>query len=131
MVAEGPPPVRFAVPVEPDASAIRLSRTEVFAFGGIGVAGVTSHGEEDFRFILSHERSVALAAFEKLYANGNPQGKSYALSGIRKLSPSKFKQLLSDSKLATGDVTVMRGCIISHEPLGEVARQIDRGQFRF
>jgi hypothetical protein len=74
---------------------------------------------------------VALTAFEKLYATGGPQGQSYALSGIKKLNPSRFKELLASAEASTVEVEVMRGCIISHESLRDVAKQIDLGKFRF
>ena len=114
------------------ASAVkRLSTVETFAFGGVGYAGVTSKGEIDFKFILSQPQLTALSAFEKLYATANPQGKSYALSGIKKLNPKRFKELLPSSEASRDEVEVMRGCIVSHEALWDVAKQIDRGKFRF
>ena len=83
-----------------DAAVRRLAKVETFAFGGTGYAGVTSKGEIDFRLLVSQPPQVALAAFEKLYAAGNPQGKSYALSGFKKLDPRRFKELLA----AGGDI---------------------------
>jgi hypothetical protein len=112
-----------------DSAARRLSNVEIFAFGGVGYTGVTSKGEIDFKLVLA--QPVALAAFEKLYATGNPQAKSYALSGIKKLNPSRFKDLLASVGASTDEVVVERGCIVSHESLREVAKQIDRGKFRF
>jgi hypothetical protein len=114
-----------------DAALKRLSTVGTFAFGGIGYAGETSKGEIDFKVVLSYPQPVALTAFEKLYATGGPQGKSYALSGIKKLNPSRFKELLASAKASTDEVEVMRGCILSHESLGDVAKQIDLGKFRF
>jgi hypothetical protein len=114
------------------ASAIkRLSTVERFAFGGVGYAGVTSKGEIDFKMILSQPQATALSAFEELYATGNPQGKSYALSGMKKLNPQRFKELLAALGTSTDEVEVMRGCIVSHEPLLDIAKQIERGKFRF
>ena len=115
----------------PDAALKRLSTVGIFAFGGVGYAGVTSKGEIDFKIVLSQPQPVALTAFEKLYATGNPQGKLYALSGIKKLNPSRFKELLASTEAPTDEVEVMRGCVISHELLRDVAKQIDRGKFRF
>jgi hypothetical protein len=117
---------------DPVESAVkRLSNVDRFAFGGVGYAGETSKGEIDFKLVLAQSQPVALTAFEKLYATGNPQGKSYALSGIQKLNPSRFKELLASVGASTDEVEVERGCIVSHEPLREVAKQIDRGKFRF
>jgi hypothetical protein len=80
----------LAVPqtTRPDAVLDRLSKVERFAFGPTGYAGVTSEGEKDFRAVLG--RSSALTDFEKLFAEGNIQAKSYALVGIRKLSQNAF-----------------------------------------
>ena len=113
-----------------DASVKRLARVQTFAFGGVGYAGVISKGETDFKFVLSHQPSIALAAFEKLYAVGNPQAKAYALSGIKKLDLKRFKELLA-TRAASDEVEVMRGCIISHESLNEVASAIVAGKFGF
>ena len=92
--------------------------------------GVPSRGEIDFTFILSQPQTAASSAFEELYAIGNPQGKLYALSGIKKLDPRRFEALLAASETATDEVVVMRGCIVSHEALRDVAKQIERGKFR-
>lgn len=114
-----------------DAAVNRLSTVERFAFGGVGYAGVTSKGEIDFKFVLAQPKPTALNAFERLYAIGNPQGKSYALSGLKKLAPERFTELLETLAKSTEEVEVMRGCIVSHEPLPEVAKQIGQRKFRF
>jgi hypothetical protein len=114
-----------------DAAVNRLSTVEQFAFGGVGYAGATSKGETDFKFVLAQPKPTALNAFERLYAIGNAQGKSYALSGFKKLAPERFAELIAALGKSTEEVEVMRGCIISHEPLPQVAKQIGQGKFRF
>jgi len=114
-----------------DAAVNRLSTIERFAFGGVGFAGVTSKGEIDFKLVLAQPRLTALNAFEKLYTIGNPQGKSYALAGLKKLVPQRFTELAKASEKSPDVVEVMRGCIVSHEPLHDVAKQIAQGKFRF
>ena len=109
----------------------RLSTVERFAFGGVGYAGETSKGETDSKFVLAQPKPTALNAFERLYAIGNPQGKSYALSGLKKLAPERFAELVATLAKSTEEVEVMRGCIVSHEPLPEVAKQIGQRKFRF
>lgn len=59
-----------------DSAVKRLSNVEIFAFGGVGYGGVTSKGEIDFNLVLAQPPPIALTAFEKLYATGNPQEKS-------------------------------------------------------
>jgi hypothetical protein len=114
-----------------DAAVKRLASVTTFAFGGVGYAGVTSKGEIDFKFVLSQSMPVALAAFEKLYADGNPQAKSYALCGIKKLNLNRFKELLAVAGTSTEEVEVMRGCIITHESLRRVAKEVENSEFRF
>jgi len=114
-----------------DAVVKRLASVSTFAFGGVGYAGATSKGEIDFKFVLSQSAPVALAAFEKLYANGNPQAKCYALAGIKKRNLNRYKELLAIAGTSADEVEVMRGCIITHEPLRKVAKEIDGGEFRF
>jgi hypothetical protein len=114
-----------------DAAVNRLSTVGQFAFGGVGYAGVTSKGETDFKFVLTQPKATALNAFERLYAIGNPQGKSYALSGLKKLAPERFAELVATLAKSTEEVEVMRGCIVSHEPLPEIAKQIGQRKFRF
>lgn len=114
-----------------DAAVNRLSTVERFAFGGVGFAGVTSKGEIDFKFIFAQPRPTALNAFEKLYAIGNSQGKSYAIAGLKKLEPQRFTELLAALEKSTDEVEVMRGCIVSHEQLHEIAKQIGQAKFRF
>jgi hypothetical protein len=114
-----------------DAAVNRLSTVERFAFGGVGYAGVTSKGETDFKLVLAQPKPTALNAFERLYAIGNQQGKSYALSGLKKLAPERFAELVATLAKSTEEVEVMSGCIVSHEPLPEIAKQIGQGKFRF
>jgi hypothetical protein len=111
------------------AAIERLSRVDVFAFGGVGFGGVTSQGEIDFRFVFSLPSAVASNAFEKLYVTGNPQGKAYALFGIRKINPSRFKEILASASKSAEYVAVMRGCIVTNETLPDVVKQIDNGKF--
>jgi hypothetical protein len=105
----------------------RLAKVGQFAFGGTGYAGVISQGEKDYRVILA--RPSAEADFEKLLAVGNPQGKSYALAGIRSLDPSRFKQVSGPLHDSTEEVVTESGCIIYHESLGVVLRRITAGDY--
>jgi hypothetical protein len=114
-----------------DTVAKGLATVSTFAFGGVGFAGVISKGEIDFRFILSHSEAVALATFEQLFATGNPQAKAYALAGLKKLNPDRYEELLITAAASTNEVEVMRGCLVANEPLRQVVKEIDRGEFSF
>ena len=113
-----------------NAAVERLTKVSTFAFGGVGFAGVESEGEADYRVVMSQPYDVALAVLEKLFANGNTEAKCYALAGIKKLSPTRFKELLASARKSSDEVQVMRGCIMSHEPMRAVAQQIADGEFQ-
>jgi hypothetical protein len=110
-----------------DTSFERLAQVEIFAFGGVGFAGVTSSGENDYRDILA--RPSALGDFEKLYSSGNPQAKCYALVGIRKLSLQRFKELANSLHSSKEHVATMQGCIARQQFLGDIVKQIESGNY--
>jgi hypothetical protein len=115
-----------------DSDAVkRLSKVRMFAFGGVGFAGVTSQGEKDFRVIFAEPPATSLARFENLYADGTPEAKSYALAGIRKLDGSHFKELLQTLQSSQEKVMTMQGCIIEDRTMAQVAKSIDSGQYDF
>ena len=111
------------------ASTERLAKTEVFAFGGVGFAGTTSQGEKDFRIMLTQSPAAALDSFERLYAIANAQGRLYALAGIRKLDPNRFKKLMVPIRDSKEPVRTMSGCIADKRTLGEVVKEIDSGEY--
>ena len=107
----------FAIPqtTQPDTVLDRLSEVERFAFGGTGYIGEISAGEKDFRTVLG--RSSALTDFERLFTEGNLQGKSYALVGIHKLNPARFRELARPLQDSKESISTMDGCLIMREPL--------------
>ena len=106
----------------------RLAKVDQFAIGGVGFAGVISQGEKDYRLLLS--RPSALSDFERLLLEGNPQAKCYALFGIRTLSPGRFKDIVKSLRNVEDKVVIERGCIVSHETLGAVLKDIERDRYR-
>jgi hypothetical protein len=109
----------------------RLKSVEIFAIGPVGYAGITSQGERDYRAILVQPLDRSVQLFKELYATGNPQAKGYALAGIRKRDPVWFKQIYSQLGSSKEMVTVERDCIVSSEPFGTIAKEIDAGKFPY
>ena len=110
-----------------DPTLNRLAGVGIFAFGGVGFAGVTSQGEKDYRVILSG--SSALAEFETLFATGNPQAKAYALVGILALDVRRYEQLSAPLRQASLKVTIQHGCVISYVPFSAILKGIDAGGY--
>jgi hypothetical protein len=111
------------------AAVDRISKTDVFAFGGIGFVGKTSQGEQDFWVIRSQPPEIALARFEKIFSTGNPQGRGYALVAIRQLDAKSFKDLLPSLNNSKETVKTMWGCIVEDRPLAQVAKDINSGRY--
>ena len=111
------------------ATVESITKTGVFAFGGVGFIGKISQGEIDFRAIQSQPAAVALASFETIYATGDPAAKSYALAGIRQLDGARFKELLQSLNGSQETVFTMHGCIMEKHRLMEVANAIDAGSY--
>lgn len=117
-----------------DASTLALNRiasTKVFAFGGIGYAGVTSPGEKDFRMLMAQPKPLALQSFEKLYATGNGQARAYALAGIRELNPAEFNQLMRSMRSSGEKISTMEGCILEQQAFIDVAARLEAGRYDY
>lgn len=111
------------------ATVKSLSKTDVFAFGGVGFIGKISQGEIDFRVIQSQPAAVALASFETVYSTGDTAAQIYALAGIRQLDRERFKEILQSLDGSQEKVFTMQGCIMERRLLVDVAKAIDKGSY--
>ena len=114
-----------------DSALRRLSQSGLFAFGPVGYPGHITVEERSYWFLVKLAPSLALPTFERIYAGGTPEAKAYALCGMRRLNPERFKELLVEVRSSKLTVEVARGCIGSQEPLPELAKEIERGEFIF
>ena len=105
----------------------RMAQVNLFAFGGVGFAGVISEGERDYRLILS--RPSAADDFEKLFARGSLEAKCYALVAMHTLNFEKFKTLSSTLRPSRSTVTTMRGCIMSRQTPAALIERIVAGEY--
>ena len=82
---------------------------------------------------MSQPKAIALEMLQRLYAEGNPQAKSYALVGIRSLYPETFKELLSSmsNSSASAKVQTQSGCIVDIQELRIVAKDIRDGRYDY
>lgn len=102
-----------------------LRSVTCFAFGGVGIAGVTSEGELAFRAVLTGTNALPL--FKSILTNGTTEAKLYALCGIRLLSSAEFDQLAAPLLSAAPIATTMSGCLVFHEPTPHLITRINRG----
>ena len=111
-------------PVEA-AAVQQMADIKVFAFGGVGFAGATSSGEAEYRRILTSDRPES--DFTELFRRGNLEEKCYALVGMQKVNPQKFRELSAPLRTEHAKVTTMGGCVMSSEPVSQIIRSIEAG----
>jgi len=101
-----------------------------FALGGVGFAGATSTGEFAFRAVL---RSRGAREVFKLVlspgAQATEEGKLYALCGIRATDRAAFDRYAAFVVSTNAEVTTQSGCIVSHERVADVVKQIADGAY--
>jgi hypothetical protein len=108
----------------PDAT---LRKTELFALGGIGVAGSMSEGERALREVLN-EPGVTVR-LEKLLSDASPAGQLYALLGLRVRDRAAYERALGKLRTTNAKVHTARGCMLSEESFGDLMKEIERGLY--
>jgi len=100
-----------------------LARAELFAFGGVGFAGITSEGEKDFHRVLTEPNPIGLFAW--VAGHGKPAARIYALVGLYRLDRATYEALKASVKGLS--VPTMSGCIGGLITGEEALRNIERG----
>lgn len=117
-----------SVPANEEASATAgLARENVFALGGVGVAGTMSSGEKNLRAVL--KESDAVQQLQSLLKNASPAGQLYALLGLRLRDRPAYEQAVPGFRKRSDMVSTMHGCIIMKEQMDEIVRQIHHGDY--
>lgn len=117
----------LATTVLPSDALKQLASIRDFAFGGIGVAGVTSEGELAFREVL--KRGTAEADFTALLDSGNAQARCYALVGLHVLNPAACASAAKRFAHDKTAVSTIGGCIIMTQSMASVVANITAGRY--
>lgn len=140
----------FQMPVVRAAESFELSKlsekgqeafwvvreTDIFALGGVGVAGTTSPVEKAVRVLLAEPNGGE--ALADLVDHASPEGRLMALYGLRCASPSTYKSKLSEiralpaparrgegpHRIEPGYVKVMSGCEVMPERWADVVSRV-------
>jgi hypothetical protein len=111
-----------------DNSAVRdLAAAKSLAFGGVGVAGLTSEGERNLRAVL--ERPDASQQLQAALSHATSAGKLYILVGLRRCDRNAYQRIVNSLGRFSDDVEVVRGCMVSKESFREALSQVEDGQF--
>lgn len=105
-----------------------LTATTTFAIGGVGVAGVISPMEKDFRALLKEPDAVAQC--QKLLTDATPEGQMYGLLGLKLKDETAFVAALSKYKESKQQVRQQSGCIMHNSSMGELAASIEKGSYK-
>ena len=117
-----------SIMVASETSAVHdLAAAKLFAFGGVGVAGIMSEGERNLRAVL--QQPDASQQLQSALPQAMLAGKLYILVALRRCDRAAY-QKISDSLAVPNDkVEVARGCMISHEPFRQLLSEIQDGRF--
>ena len=121
---------RFGVSVaaaSQNSAAVDLAAAKMFAFGGVGAAGIMSEGERNLRAVLG--QSDASQQLQAAFAQATPAGKLYILVGLRRCDPAAYQRVIDSVARPNDDVEIARGCMISREPFRQLLSQIRDGRF--
>ena len=111
-----------------DAGATKtLSEIPLFAFGGIGAAGITSHGEAAFRSVFAAES--AEADFQRILKTGTPQAQCYSLVGLRIKNRPAYDEQVKRFATSKQPVDTCAGCMPATLPMSSVVAGIERGYY--
>ena len=105
----------------------RLPKAHLFAFGGIGYAGITSNGEIAFKGVFASDS--AAADFLQILKTGTPQAQCYALVGLRLKNRPEFDEQVKRFASSKDVVQTCAGCIMSKQPMSSVVANIQRGYY--
>ena len=110
-----------------NTAAPDLAAAKLFAFGGIGAAGIMSQGEQNLRAVLG--QSDASQQLQAALGHATPAGELYILVGLRRCDPAAYQKVIDSVARPNGDVEIARGCMISREPFRQLLSEIQNGRF--
>jgi hypothetical protein len=110
-----------------NSAAHDLAAAKLFAFGGVGAAGIMSEGERNLRAVL--QQSDASQQLQAAFAQATSAGKLYILVGLRRCDPAAYQKVIDFVARPNDDVEIARGCMISREPFRQLLSQIQDGRF--
>jgi hypothetical protein len=110
-----------------NSAARDLAAAKLFAFGGVGAAGIMSEGERNLRGVL--QQSDASQQLQGALVHATPAGELYILVGLRRCDRAAYQKIFDSLARPNDNVEVARGCMISREPFRQLLSQIQDGRF--
>ena len=104
-----------------------LAGENVFALGGVGVAGTMSGGEKDLRALL--KEADAVKQLQSLLKSASPAGQLYALLGLRLRDRPAYEEAVAAFRKRSDEVSTLHGCIMMKETMDNIVKQIEHGDY--
>ena len=104
-----------------------LLEVTFFAFGGVGLSGRISEGEEAFHTVLVSTNALSL--FRKALAKGSNEAKVYALCGIHHLDKGSFDSASKALVAANPEIKTITGCLVGREKAATIVKRIADGLY--
>ena len=122
------PPVVLDHAATPWDDAMNVLRTApTFASASIGYGGIVPDAVVAWRTVLGHPMAVRF--FLKLMHTATPEGRLYALAGLRALDPSLFRSAAEPHRRSRAPVKAMAGCLGFSMATADLVYELDRGMW--
>ncbi|MEN8735554.1 MAG: hypothetical protein ABF329_12145 [Lentimonas sp.] len=99
----------------------------IFAFGGVGYAGVTSEGEKEFNRI--YQREAPLEEFIEWYERGHNEEKTYCMTAFYELDRNRYLRIKKQYQNEGIEISTMDGCLAGSEQLDTILKRIESGRY--
>lgn len=108
------------LPAEAEPRLLEVSELHTLA---VGYAGEESDIHKSFRTVLELG-DEAKPIFRRALKTGTPAAKLYGAIGLYRLDPKEGREALQVLSRSKEKVSVMQGCLVFEETVGEVAEQL-------
>lgn len=109
-------------------AAEEKSPVRIFAFGGVGFAGITNEGE--YRFSEAVRSEHPKDAFHEWYKKGNNEEKAYCMVGFYYFDREHYYELKKQYQGKGVSIHTMSGCLAETITLDRLITQIEMEQFK-
>ena len=109
-------------------AAEEKSPVRVFAFGGVGFAGITNEGE--YRFSEAVRSKNPKAAFHRWYKKGKNVEKAYCMVGFYYFDREQYNELKKQYQGKGVSIHTMSGCLAETITLDRLMTRIEMEQFK-
>jgi hypothetical protein len=110
-----------------NSAAGDLASAKMFAFGGVGAAGIMSEGERNLRAVL--DRPNASQQLQAAFPHATLAGELYILVGLRRCDRAAYQRIFASLTPSSDAVEVAHGCMISRATFRQLLSEVQDGRY--